>query len=328
MTAKIKSVGSHGRERFKHKPRGLSDRAFAKVYWPYIPVVLIAGAILTFSAQAGALQAAMSKHHGRVLDYATSMSINNLLADTNSARAANGVGSLSINNQLDAAAQAQANDMAARNYWSHYTPQGQPPWIWVDAQNYSYQALGQNLAAGFNNEQATVDGWLASPEHRTNMLNPVYTDVGFASASNPNYTSAGGGPMTIVVAFYGEPTPSYTTPQAISTTPTASTPASTTTPTSSTPTSSPSDSGITLAYRTSRAQLAFAHLPEATFATSLVIIAGIVAIGLWVSRHVFAFRRAWVHGEEFVVRHPLIDVGLLTIAAASFLLSQTAGFIQ
>ena len=60
------------------------------------------------------------------------MQISALLADSNSARAANGVGALAINGELNAAAQAQANDMAARNYWSHNTPEGQsPPWIWV-----------------------------------------------------------------------------------------------------------------------------------------------------------------------------------------------------
>ena len=64
MTAKIKSLSPRGaHERYKHKPRGITDRAFAKVYWPYLPVVLIAGALLTFSAQAGAVQAAVSKHH-------------------------------------------------------------------------------------------------------------------------------------------------------------------------------------------------------------------------------------------------------------------------
>ena len=50
--------------------------------------------------------------------------------------------------------------------------------------------------------------------------------------------------------------------------------------------------------------------------------------GLLISRHLLGLRRAMVRGEAFVVAHPLIDVGLLTIAAMSFLLTQTAGFIQ
>ena len=358
MTAKIKSVGLRGSDHYKHKPRGMSDRVFAKVYWPYLPLVLIAGALLSFGAQAGALQAAVSKHHSKVLDYATSMTLSGLLADSNTARAQNGIAALALNSQLDAAAQAQANDMAARNYWSHNTPEGQPPWIWVSAQGYSYQKLGQNLATGFSDEQSTIDGWMASPPHRENLLDPAFTDVGFGSANNPNYTSAGGGPMTIVVAFYGEPQSSAPAPSTVPAAPVSSPPAS---PTSSTPapaastpaagasptpaattkttsksaastvkpetTDNTSNHGVTLAYRTSRAQIAFAHLPQSSFATSLAVLATFAAIGLWVSQHLLALRRVFVHGESFVIRHPLMEVGLLTIAAVSFMMSQTAGFI-
>ena len=66
-----------------------------------------------------------------------------------------------------------------------------------------------------------------SPPHRENLLDPDYVDVGFGSANNPNYTSAGGGPMTIVVAFYGQLQSSAPTPVApASTTPTSTPPAS------------------------------------------------------------------------------------------------------
>lgn len=357
MTAKIKSLTRHTNSHYRNKPRGISDRAFAKVYWPYLPVVLVAGLLLSFGAQSGSLQAAMRPSHTRVLDYAASMTINGLLADSNSARASNGVASLHLNDKLDAAAQAQANDMAARNYWSHNTPEGNPPWVWVTAQGYSYQKLGQNLAAGFSDEQATINGWLASAPHRENLLDPAFTEVGFGSANNPDYTSAGGGPMTVVVAFYGKPppavpaptpapsTPASTTPAASSptapTTPLASTPATETPATANTnsapakkttskvqPTTTESSQGISLAYRTSRAQIAFAHLPQATFATGFAVFAAIAAAGLWISRHLLAFRRAFVYGESFVFQHPLMDVGLLTITAVSFLMTQTAGFIQ
>lgn len=361
MTAKIKSLSRYGGH-YKNKPRGVSNRAFEKVYWPYLPIVLIAGALLTFGAQSGSLEAAMPKPHSKVLDYSTSMAISGLLSDSNAARASNGVAALSLNAKLDSAAQAQANDMAIRNYWSHNTPEGNPPWVWVTAQGYSYQKLGQNLAAGFSDEQSTINGWMASPPHRENLLDPAFSDVGFGSANNPDYTSAGGGPMTIVVAFYGEPTQAA----APATTPTTSSPATTkpasptsTAPTAAAPTSSPSTTpnptssqpiadtntkkstasvepvttqtsthGITLSYRTSRAQIAFAHLPQSSFATGFAVLAAFAALGLWIARHLFSLRRAFAYGEAFVVRHPLIDVGLLTIAAISFMMSQTAGFIQ
>src|SRR5581483_90293 len=116
MTAKIKTHTNPGS---RHKPKSVSRQAFEKVYWPYIPVVLAVGVLLNFSAQAGALQSLVRNHSAKVLAYATSMSVSGLLADTNTARAQNGVAALNLNSQLDAAAQASANDMATRNYWSH-----------------------------------------------------------------------------------------------------------------------------------------------------------------------------------------------------------------
>ncbi|MGA3150254.1 MAG: CAP domain-containing protein [Candidatus Saccharimonadales bacterium] len=329
MTAKIKIRARSVHSSHRHRPKGVSRRAFEKVYWPYIPVVLIIGLLLSFSGQSGALQAAFARHNGRVLAYATSMSINGLLADTNIARADNGVGSLNLNGKLDAAAQAQANDMVARNYWSHNTPEGGPPWTWVTDQGYVYLALGQNLAAGFNDEQSTINGWLASSLHRENMLNPIYSDVGFGFANNPNYTSAGGGPMTIVVTFYGEPT-SVATAVAASTPSNSSTssPSTTSSKAAASATVQTPASGMALAYRTSRANLAFAKLPFASFATGLATFGVIAAVGFWLSRHLLKLRRALTHSEAYIFNHPLMDVGLLIIAALSYLLSQTAGFIQ
>jgi len=327
MTAKIKTRSRLGRSRHQHKPRGVSAHAFEKVYWPYIPVLIVVGVLLTFSGQSGALQAAIQHHAGKVLAYSTSMSVSGLLTDTNAARSRNGVASLNLNDQLDAAAQASANDMAARNYWSHNTPEGNPPWVWVTNQGYTYQKLGQNLAAGFNDEQSTINGWMASAPHRENLLDPAYSNVGFGFANNPNYTSASGGPMTIIVAFYGAPAataaaaPTNSTPPApVASSKKATKPLPTTT---QTPTS-----GVTLALQTSRAQVAFAKLPFSSFATGLATFGVVAAVGLWVSRHLLNLRRALLHSEAFVINHPLMDVGLLTIAALSYLLSQTAGLIQ
>ncbi|OGL24362.1 hypothetical protein A2884_01835 [Candidatus Saccharibacteria bacterium RIFCSPHIGHO2_01_FULL_48_12] len=66
----------------------------------------------------------------------------------------------------------------------------------------------------------------------------------------------------------------------------------------------------------------------ASMATTLAIAGSFAALGLWVSRHALAVRRAVVMGENFAIRHPLVDVGLVAIAALLYLFSRTAGLIQ
>lgn len=348
--AKIKN---HGTDSHKTKPKHINKKAFERVYWPYIPLVIAVSFLLVLSSSGGALQAAV-RHHtiGKVLSYSTSMSISGLLADTNAARSANGIAPLALNAKLDAAAQANADDMAARDYWSHYTPEGNPPWIWVEQQSYAYQALAQNLATGFSDEQSTVNGWMASPPHRENLLNGTYTEVGFGYANNPDYTAAGGGPQTIVVAFYGEPkvlaaqttapassTPAPSTPQpAPAATPAADTsaaeqpPAQTqTAPVSSQPATTPTASpkkDLPKSTAASNLQLAAPSASYGPAATKLSVVLSIVIIGLWANRHIRALHKFLVKGERYALRHPLTDLGVMMMAALLFILSQTAGLIQ
>jgi hypothetical protein len=279
------------------------------------------------------------------------MSISGLLSDTNAQRSANGVASLSLNNQLNAAAQAKADDMAARNYWSHNTPEGNPPWVFVDAQNYSYQKLGENLATGFSDEQSTVNGWMASPPHRENLLDSAFSEVGFGFANNPNYTSAGGGPMTIVVAMYGKPvvlsattsSPPPTAPAPAASVNSANTPAADTeasAPTESSDTATPAEqpkqaantetpkSSLSSPVKTSHLQLAAPSNSYGSLATKLSIFLAFVIVLLWANRHIRALHRFLVKGERYVIKHPLTDLGVLAIAALLFIVSQTAGLIQ
>ena len=349
--AKIKTASDNHHT----KPKKIDKRSFERVYWPYLPLVLVISLLISVGATSGNLAAYVRHPGGRVLSYATSMTIGGLLSDTNVSRAANGVTALSLNDQLDAAAQASADDMAARDYWSHNTPEGNPPWIWVTNQGYAYQKLGQNLATGFSDEQSTINGWMNSPPHRENLLDPAYTQVGFGYANNPNYTAAGGGPMTIVVAFYGEPqvlaastpAPAPGAPVARSSAPAAGSSAAqpaTQTPADQTQTPTPAPTtaqaknqpattdtpkqDLAPAVKQSRVQLAFTNSKVTPAITSFTILAALLVFGFWASRHLFAIRRFLLKGEKYAVRHPLTDIGLLIVACLLFILSQTAGLIQ
>lgn len=187
-----------------------------------------------------ALTAAMLATHmgmasmsgGKVLAYASSMSVSQLLYDTNAQRAAYGESYLHLNSQLDNAAQMKANDMAAKNYWGHYSPSGASPWSFILAAGYSYTAAGENLAYGYDNAAAVISAWMNSAEHRANILNGGFVDVGFGVVNSPNYV--GQGPQTIVVAEYA--TPMYKPAPAPAPAPTPPAPTTTATPTTPTPT--------------------------------------------------------------------------------------------
>ncbi len=155
----------------------------------------------------------------QVLAYATSISVAGLQSAQNSKRAANGVAALTLNAQLNSAAQAKANDMIARNYWSHNTPDGNPPWVFISNAGYSYFKAGENLAYGFGTSEGVVNGWMNSSSHRANVLDTAYKDVGFGVANGANYQ---GGENTVVVAMYGQPATVTTPAPAPTPTPTPS----------------------------------------------------------------------------------------------------------
>ena len=169
--AKIKTTPRSKSHDHPYKPRKIKRHAFNQVYWPYLPVILVAGLMLSLGVRQGNLQTAIKNPAGSVLSYASSMEEAHLLEGTNIERVNAGLAPLKLNGQLDLAAQAKADDMAMRNYWSHVTPDGEEPWSFVVSQNYSYQKLGENLAAGFDNEDSTVSGWMASQSHKENLLN-------------------------------------------------------------------------------------------------------------------------------------------------------------
>lgn len=122
-----------------------------------------------------------------------------IINQTNSQRAQSGVGSLTENTQLDAAALAKAKDMAAQGYFAHVGPGGKQPWEWIHAAGYSYQYAGENLAVRFIDSSDVVRAWMASPSHRANMIKGVYTDIGVGTAQGMYE----GQPATFVVQYFG-----------------------------------------------------------------------------------------------------------------------------
>lgn len=120
---------------------------------------------------------------------------------TNAERLANQAPRLTENKLLSASAQAKAEDMAAKGYFSHVGPDGKQPWAWIESAGYDYRYAGENLAVRFVDSSDVVKAWMASRSHRANLIKPVYREIGVGIA-NGIYKGA---PATFVVQHFGAP---------------------------------------------------------------------------------------------------------------------------
>lgn len=135
----------------------------------------------------------------QVLGYASSISPSEVIRLTNEQRKAQGFAPLSENSILDSAALAKGNDMLAKGYWAHFAPDGTAPWSFFSKFGYSYRYAGENLARDFTSADATVNGWMNSPTHKQNILNPNYKEIGIGVVEG----KLNGVETTIVVQFFG-----------------------------------------------------------------------------------------------------------------------------
>lgn len=87
---------------------------------------------------------------------------------------------LTVDPHLQVAAQAHTDDMAARGYMDHVTPEGQDPAARALAAGYSGTGVGENIAQGYPDAESVMAGWMASDGHRDNIENCSYTVIGIA----------------------------------------------------------------------------------------------------------------------------------------------------
>lgn len=309
---------------------------------------LVVAAFFLVRIDSGQIQKPMPlRSNTQVLAYASEMSRDGLLSGTNVARSSNGLGGFGLNSQLNSAAQAKAQDMAAKNYWAHTSPDGTEPWYFFQQAGYTYIRAGENLAYGFMTSQSAIDGWMNSPSHKANILGD-YAEVGFGIVNTPDYQN--GGEQTIVVAHYG-------TRQSVAAAPASPTPPSTVTPRPiasvpvepSPPASSNEEVAVPIPEDVSANEKEIATVPvTGTTAKPLHVtignpskvsllgmiadkqapIAALLSLGMvsvaitgLALTHRAAFTHAVHAGEHFVVKHPGADAA--TIAAITSLIVLT-----
>ena len=117
-----------------------------------------------------------------------------MLETVNHEREQVGIPPLTSNALLDVSAQAYAEDMLKRDFFGHESPEGESLKERVHRAGYGNLTLqncnchrattffGENLAKGQPTVAWAMDDWMHSPDHRENILNPAFKELGVGIA--------------------------------------------------------------------------------------------------------------------------------------------------
>jgi uncharacterized protein YkwD len=155
-----------------------------------------------------AAPAALSSSTGRQTTLATLDA--GVLQQLNAVRVQHGLAPLRQNHELDAAAEQHSREMAVDGYFDHSSSDGTSFSTriahWYGLQGYHYWSVGENLlwSSPSISPAGALDLWMHSPDHRANILNPRWREIGIAAVHFP---SAAGTyknrPVTIITADFG-----------------------------------------------------------------------------------------------------------------------------
>jgi uncharacterized protein YkwD len=141
------------------------------------------------------------------IDRALDLSV---LVRVNEVRAENGLPLLRLSGPLARAAAAHTREMIADGYFGHSSSDGSPFWKrlqrFYGARGFARWSVGENLVWGspdLSGDDA-VQWWLGSPEHRANLLNPSWNEIGLAAVHVPLAPGTfGDREATVVTADFG-----------------------------------------------------------------------------------------------------------------------------
>ena len=106
---------------------------------------------------------------------------------TNSFRERNGLSALSWSDQAAKSAKKHSQDMASNGYFSHTSLDGRTPYDRMTAEGISYRSAGENIIGGYGNALYSVNGWVNSSGHRSNLLSTSFTKLGAGFALGGSY---------------------------------------------------------------------------------------------------------------------------------------------
>jgi uncharacterized protein YkwD len=85
---------------------------------------------------------------------------------------------LTVSAKLARAALEHSQDMARHNVFDHEGTDGSTPPQRATRSGYAWRTVGENIAAGATSADEVMEGWLASPGHCENLMDPRFTETG------------------------------------------------------------------------------------------------------------------------------------------------------
>jgi len=91
---------------------------------------------------------------------------------------------VTLSSTLGSVAFGHAADMATNNYFEHEDLHGKSPSDRVRATGYQEKLVGENIAYGPKSVDEVVQGWLDSPGHCENIMDPRFVEMGLGYATS------------------------------------------------------------------------------------------------------------------------------------------------
>lgn len=104
----------------------------------------------------------------------------------NAARLDQGLSPLAEHALLTGMANSHSQRMAARGFFEHRDPELGGVQDRAEQSDYSFSALGENIAAGVSSPEEVVSAWLSSQAHRENILSSAFTQIGVGYVYEPD----------------------------------------------------------------------------------------------------------------------------------------------
>ncbi len=151
------------------------------------------------SRHLGTLLLAISLWSLPLLTQAANVQSESLIIKTNHIRQSHGLEVLTSDPALNEAAAIKAHDMFEQQFFAHTSPGGTTPWNYFYQSGYRFTTAGENLALEPSPADDPMAAWMASMDHRKNILNPQFTDIGIAIVSGTFQNQ----PTTFIVQLFG-----------------------------------------------------------------------------------------------------------------------------